>query len=71
MDRKENNGNNGQPSLLSEIFAVTNNGNGQESPAEQAQAVRQLHARLASAGFVEQMTGIFFAAKRAALTASK
>ena len=57
------------PSVLSEVFAVTE-GNGQ-SATERALAVQKLHARLASSEFVAQMTRIFFAAKRAALAQSK
>lgn len=69
MERKNNNGANAKPSLLSEIFAVTSNG--QKNSVRQAQAVRQLHVRLSSSDFVEQMTDVFYRAKRAALTSSK
>ncbi|MBI3880563.1 MAG: hypothetical protein HY301_10945 [Verrucomicrobia bacterium] len=71
MEREDNYGTNSKPSLLGGIFAITDTGNGQNDSAAQAQAVRQLHARLASSEFVNQMTGIFFDAKRAALTSSK
>jgi len=69
MELKENAG--GQParSLLGEIFAATED-NGRSSAA-QAQVVQQLHARLASADFAAQMTGIFFEAKREALAGSE
>lgn len=69
MEQKANNGANSKPSLLSEIFAVTSNG--QKNSIRQAQAVRQLHARLSSSDFADQMTDIFYRAKRAALTSSK
>jgi hypothetical protein len=69
MERKEN-GKPSAPSLLGEIFAVTN-GNGHANAAQQKQAVQTLHARLASPEFAAQMTGIFFEAKRAALAESK
>ena len=69
MELKDDYGAKFEPSLLGEIFAVT--GSGQDRPAAQAQAVRQLHARLASSEFVDRMTRIFSRAKRAALTSSK
>lgn len=53
MERKNNN--DSKPSLLSEIFAATSNG--QKNPIRQAQAVRQLHARLSGGDFVDQMKG--------------
>jgi len=56
-------------SLLEEVFAATDD-NGQADPNKQAQAVRELHARLSSTEFAVQMTGIFFNAKRAALAKS-
>lgn len=71
MELKESSVANSGPSLLGEIFAMTSDGAGRDRPAAQAQAVRQLHARLASSEFVDRMTGIFYRAKRAALTSSK
>lgn len=56
-------------SVLSEIFAVTESDG--QSAVERARALQQLHARLASSEFAAQMTRIFFAAKRAALTQSR
>ena len=71
MERKDNNGGNGRSCLPGEIFVVTENGHGHNNPAAQNQAVQELHARLASPEFVNQMTGIFFDAKRAALLSPK
>jgi len=71
MEQKDNNGENSKPSLLNEVFAMTNNGRGQNASIPQAQALQQLHARLGSYEFAAQMTGIFFAAKRAALSQAK
>ena len=71
MELNDKSGTNSESSLLGEIFAVTSGGVGHDRPAAQAQAVRQLHARLASSEFVDQMAGIFYRAKRAALTSSK
>ena len=73
MERKDDNGGNGRPCLSGEIFAVTKSGNGHNGSdsAAQAQAVRELHARLASPEFVDQMTGVFYEAKRAALASSR
>ncbi|HMP81246.1 MAG TPA: hypothetical protein PKA41_00900 [Verrucomicrobiota bacterium] len=70
MERQKNGGESQSASLLGEVFAVTS-GNGHADPTLQAQAVQELHARLASPEFAAQMTGIFFEAKRAALTESK
>lgn len=69
MEQKDDNGANSKPSLLGEIFAVTEK-NGKDAAA-QVRAVQLLHARLASSEFAAQMTGIFFDAKRAALSPSK
>ena len=70
MELNDKSGTNSEPSLLGEIFAVTGPRPGSDRPAAQLQAVRQLHARLASSEFVDRMTGIFYRAKRAALTSS-
>ena len=64
MKRKENNA---RASVLGELFAVTEN-NGQA--VERERALQKIRARLDSAEFVKEMTGIFFAAKRAALAQS-
>ena len=69
MEREENTSDTPVPSVLGEIFAVTE-ADGQ-SPKVRGAAVLALHARLASSEFAEQMTGIFFSAKRAALAQSK
>ena len=53
---------------MGEIFAVTEN-NGHA--AERERALQKIRERLDSAEFVQEMTGIFFAAKRVALTKSK
>ena len=71
MELKESSGANSEPSLLGEIFAMTGGGTAHDRPAAQAQVVRQLHTRLASSEFVDRMTGIFYRAKRAALTSAK
>ncbi len=70
MDRKENVGDDSGSSHFSELFAVTK-GNGDRDAAAEAEAVRKLHARLNSSEFVDWMTGVFFEAKRAALTSAK
>ena len=57
------------PSVLGEIFSVTESNGRSES--DRARALQGLHARLASPQFAAQMTGIFFQAKRAALAQSK
>ena len=67
MDRKEKVSADSGPFVVSELFAETN-GPGYRDAAAEAGAVRKLHARLSSSEFVEWMTGIFFEAKRAALT---
>jgi len=69
MERKNNNDAASSPSLLGEIFAATSNGH--KNSIRQAQAIGQLHARLSSSDFVDQMTNIFYRAKCAALTSSK
>jgi hypothetical protein len=43
----------------------------EQGVVDQQQAVQQFHNRLASPEFVEQMTGIFFDAKRAALAVTQ
>jgi len=65
MEQKENNF---AASVLGEIFAVTEN-NGHKIDPEQAK--QKVHARLSSPEFINQMTGIFFDAKRSALAQSK
>lgn len=70
MERKDNICESKAPSLLEEVFAVTN-GNGVNDSTATARAMQQLHARLASAEFATQMTGIFFEAKQAALAEVK
>ena len=60
----------GRPAETLEIFVpAASNGNGAAMNSQRA--IEKFHARLSSPEFAEQMTGIFFDAKRAALAASK
>lgn len=70
MERKAKRHGMSAPSLLGEVFAATNGKSGRTAKSK-AQAVQKLHARLHSSKFAARMTGIFFEAKRAAITGSK